>query len=71
MFRPVSWSSSVRFNAKDISQKLHEPMHKCEILSFKMYSIKYMLKYKMQIFFLSWCYDIVVTGDDDFNVVGY
>jgi len=30
---------------KDILQKLQEPLHKCEITSFKMYDVRYVLKY--------------------------
>jgi len=41
--------------------KLQEPLHKCEIFSFKMYGIKYMLKYTMQI--KMFCASVWVTCD--------
>jgi hypothetical protein len=44
MLRPHLWPSSGRY-----STNVFEPMHKCKVLSFKMYGLKYVLKCKMQL----------------------
>ena len=49
MCRPQLWPYLGKSLIKDILQKRKETMHKCQIAGFKMYSLKYMLKYKIKL----------------------
>ena len=49
MFWSIVWPSSGRWRTEDILQKHQEKMHKYKIVRFKMYGIKPILKYKIQI----------------------
>ena len=54
MFQPHLWPSSGRDLTKGIFQKLQEPMHKYKIvIRFKMYDLKCILKWEIQIIFFS------------------
>lgn len=55
------WPSSEMCHTKDILEKCKEPVHRCKILSFKVFGTKYMLKYEIDKFCII---------DGDFNVVG-
>jgi hypothetical protein len=45
LFRPHLWPYSEKSLIKNILQKPQEPLHKCKIVGFKLYGLKYMLKY--------------------------
>jgi hypothetical protein len=49
IFRPLFSPSSGRSIKKDTLQNVFEPTHTCKLLSFEIYSLKYILKYKIQI----------------------
>ena len=54
MFQPHLWPSLERGLTKGILQKLQEPMHKYKIvIRFKMYGLKYKIKWQIQIIFCS------------------
>jgi len=54
MFQPHLWPSSGRDLTKGILQKLKEPIHKYKIvIRFKMYGLKYILKWEIQVIFFS------------------
>ena len=48
-FGHLLWPSSGRHYTKDRFQRYENPVHRRKIVSFKLYGLKYMLKYKIQI----------------------